>query len=61
MKVQVLKACIDCKTYAPYSVGSIIELTEERAIKGIETGLLKAVEEKPKTPKKKPTKANKEG
>lgn len=59
MKVQVLKVCFDCKTNAPYSVGSVIELAEERALNGISRGVLKAVEEKPKETKKKPTKANK--
>lgn len=59
MKVQVLKACFDCKTNVPYSVGSVIDLAEERALNGISRGVLKAIEEKPKETKKKPTKANK--
>jgi hypothetical protein len=59
MKVQVLKACIDCNTYAPYSVGSVIDLAEERALNGIKRGVLKAIEDEPKETKKKTTKKGK--
>lgn len=60
MKVKVLKPCSDNLTYEMYETGAVIELSQERADKAIELGLVAEIVEKKKVEKvekaeKKPT------